>query len=182
MSINDNFRYYYDRNAILLNIFFPITYINQEIMSKLLKAAVIGATTLLAAGQAYAQPGSRVCGWFATNQMGNFAFVYESREKDVSDKQQCNGFIDAIAGTIVGMNPADPKLDQQTKAKLTMLKSMTWQKVGHGTKCESLGEKFVDDGKYKSKDMCDNMGAKGKGYFVSTTMQGGKKVTVYTQN
>lgn len=151
-------------------------------MSKFLKATVIGAASLFVAGQAYAQPGSRVCGWYAENKMGHFAFVYESREKDLTDKKQCDEFIDKIAGTIVGMNPADPKLDQQTQTKLTMIKAMHWQKVGHGTKCESLGEKFVDDGKHKSKDMCDSMGAKGRGYFVSTTMQGGKKVTVYTPN
>lgn len=122
----------------------------------------VSAVAFFAAGQAYAQPGSRVCGWFSPadkNQKGNFAFVYESREKDVSDGKQCEKFIDEMKHAI------------NTKKELEMFKSMPWDKVGHGTKCESLGEHFVDGKQYKSKDMCDNMAAKGHGYLVMKTMQ-----------
>ena len=122
----------------------------------------LGAVALFAAGQSYAQPGSRVCGWFSAaekNQKGHFAFVYESREADVSDKKQCEKFIDEMKNAI------------NTKKELEMFKSMPWDKVGHGTKCETLGAHFVDGNKYKSNDMCDNMAAKGKGYMVMKTMQ-----------
>lgn len=121
-----------------------------------------GVVALFVAGQAQAQPGSRVCGWFSAaekNQKGNFAFIYESREADVSDGKQCSKFIDEMHKAI-NSNP-----------DLAMFKSMPWDKVPHGTKCESLGQYFVDGMQYKSNDMCDNMSAKGHGYLVMKTMQ-----------
>lgn len=122
----------------------------------------VAAVALFAASQVHAQPGSRVCGWYSDaekNKKGNFAFVYESREADVSDKKQCEKFIDEMKHAI------------NTKNELAMFKAMPWDKVGHGTKCESLGERFVDGKQYKSKDMCDYMSAKGHGYMVMKTME-----------
>ncbi len=121
-----------------------------------------GALALFAAGQVYAQPGSRVCGWFSAaekNKKGNFAFIYESREKDATDGKQCSKFIDEMMNAI------------KNKPELAMFKSFPWDKVGHGTKCEKLGEHFTDGNRYKSNDMCDNMEAKGHGYLVSKTIQ-----------
>lgn len=130
----------------------------------------LGAVALFAAGQAQAQPGSRVCGWAAITPQGNFALAYESRQKDASDGKQCEAFIEKIAVQLLS-NP-----------NMAKLKPLPWQIVKHETKCEDLGKHFVDDGKYKSNDMCDNMEAKGHGYMVTTTPQpGGKRITSYNK-
>jgi hypothetical protein len=55
------------------------------------------------------------------------------------------------------------------------LSQLSWTKV-HKATCESVGKYFVSSD-HPNEDMCDYMGAKGKGYNV---MKAGPKTT-YTQ-
>jgi hypothetical protein len=110
---------------------------------------------------AFAQKGSRLCGWWAATPGGSIGLLYEARDKDASYSAQCNGVIDEI--------------DKKIKANADLSK-LTWNRVYKNT-CESIGENFVSAGN-PNNDMCDYMRAK-----TPYQVQQSKKdnTTTYTQ-
>jgi hypothetical protein len=101
------------------------------------------AAVLVAPTAAYAQSGSRLCGWTAQTPNGQvIGLLYEVRTADVNHDMQCNKAISEFKDSI----NKDAKLSK-----------MSWTKVEKAT-CESIGSHFKSTSK-PSDDMCDYMGA-----------------------
>jgi hypothetical protein len=129
---------------------------------KKFSAAAVIASTLVFSVSAFAQSGSRLCGWTATDPIGNTVGVFdEVRQKDASVKKQCDMAISDMKKAI----DKDPNLSK-----------LQWAKV-HEDTCESVGGKFTSKTN-PSADMCDYMEAK-HGYKVMKMKDGSK--TVYTK-
>ena len=147
-------------------------------MKNMLKAVacIAGASAMYAAvsgSEAYAQPGSRLCGWqtsAVTTKEGNkplndvhVAIVYEARKAEVAyDKtrkaeaaydKKCVEAIKKIGKKLPRSIDIDVPVKGKT-AKMTVL--LTWKQVRKAT-CESVGANF--DGQGVPKDICDKMGA-----------------------
>ena len=137
------------------------------------------AALLLAAPMAYAQSGSRLCGWTAdlppgavlgTSTLpagGKMGILYEARDDDASYHKQCDDVISKVKSSIDG--DAD-------------LKGFPWTKVKRAT-CESVGSAFVSTAN-PNVDMCQYMGAK-KAYTVIKPYNSPSKTaasTTYTQH
>ena len=135
-------------------------------------AAVIAAALLVPVGiatptPAFAQSGSRLCGWITEIPTKGMAIglLYEARQKDSSYSKQCDEVVSEMQKTI----EKDPTLS-----------AMTWTKVYKAT-CESVGDKFIDSKDHKSNDMCDYMGSK-EAYKVQKSTATDKTITtVYTK-
>ena len=111
-------------------------------VSGALAAAVLaGALSVVTAGPAMAQSGSRLCGWSAPTPTGYVGILYEARQNDATYNMQCDGAISKIQAKI--------KKDPQ-------LKSLTWTKHEKAT-CESVGGFFMSSN--SPQDMCDKMEA-----------------------
>jgi hypothetical protein len=113
-------------------------------MTGAIATAFTGALLVtLPAAPAYAQSGSRLCGYSAPGQSGSYiGLVYEARQKDASYSKQCDEAISKIWSKI----QSDPQL-----------KAMTWTKHSKAT-CESVGANFQSAN--SPQDMCDKMEAK----------------------
>jgi hypothetical protein len=97
----------------------------------------------LPAAPAYAQSGSRLCGYSAPGASGSYiGLLYEARQKDASYGKQCDQAISKIWSKI----QSDPQL-----------KALTWTKHRKET-CESVGSKFQSSN--SPQDMCEKMEAK----------------------
>ncbi len=130
-------------------------------VSGALAAAVLaGALSVVTAGPAMAQSGSRLCGWSAPTPTGYVGILYEARQKDSSYSKQCSEAISQINSTIQG----DPQL-----------KSLTWTKHEKAT-CEDVGGHFVSSD--SPQDMCDKMEAKQAYQVVKTNSS---NTTTYTK-
>ncbi|MFN3314149.1 MAG: hypothetical protein ACK46Q_11875 [Hyphomonas sp.] len=130
-------------------------------MSGVIAAAVISASlSVVTAGPAMAQSGSRLCGWSAPTPTGYIGILYEARQKDASYTKQCNEAIDKINATIQG-NP--------------QLKALTWTKHNKAT-CESVGNSFMSSN--SQQDMCEKMTAKEPYQVVKTNAT---NTTTYTK-
>ena len=113
------------------------------------------AALLLAAPMAYAQKGSRLCGWTADLPPGavlggktlpaggKMGLLQEAREKDASYKKRCSEVIKGVKAAI----DANPEL-----------KAFPWTEVNKQS-CEKIGADFLSDAN-KNVDMCDYMEAK----------------------
>ena len=129
-------------------------------------ACIAGASAMYAAvpgSEAYAQPGSRLCGWqtsAVTTKEGNkplndvhVAIVYEARKAEVAYDKKCDEAIKKIKKKLPKSMDIDVPVKGKT-AKMTVL--LTWKEVKKAT-CESVGANF--DGQGVPKDICDKMGA-----------------------
>lgn len=134
-------------------------------------AAVIAAALLVPVGiatptLAFAQSGSRLCGWITEIPTKGIAIglLYEARQKDSSYSKQCDTAVSDMKSAI----EKDPTLS-----------AMTWTKV-YKESCETVGDKFIDSKDHKSNDMCDYMGSK-QPYKVQKSTAADKTITtVYT--
>ena len=109
-----------------------------------LLASVMAAPTV-----AFAQSGSRLCGWTAMVPNGQvIGLLYEARSADASYHKQCDDVIKQMKSAI----DKDPTMSK-----------LQWNEVKRAT-CESVGKYFTSTAK-PSEDMCDSMEAK-KGYKV----------------
>jgi hypothetical protein len=109
---------------------------------------------------AFAQSGSRLCGWWAATPGGSIGLLYEARYKNISYTEECDIVID--------------KINEQIKANPDLSK-LTWNRVYKDT-CESIGSNFVSAGN-PNNDMCDYMTAK-KPYEVKQSTK--NNTTTYT--
>ncbi len=101
----------------------------------------------LPAAPAFAQSGSRLCGYSAPlPNEGRIGLLFEARQNDASYSRECSEAIDSIWNTI----KADPQL-----------KNFTWTRH-EKEKCEDVSNHFA------VADMCDQMEAKA-GYLVKKT-------------
>jgi hypothetical protein len=116
---------------------------------RLTTSVALLASVMAAPSVAFAQSGSRLCGWTAMVPNGQVVgLLYEARDKDASYHKQCD---EAISKMKSGIDK-DPTLKQ-----------LQWTEVKRAT-CESVGKYFTSTAK-PSADMCDYMGAK-SGYKV----------------
>lgn len=130
-------------------------------MSGVIAAAVLSASlSVVTAGPAMAQSGSRLCGWSAPTPTGYVGILYEARQKDASYGKQCSEAISSINSTIQG--------DAQ-------LKNLTWTKHEKAT-CESVGSHFMSSN--SQQDMCEKMEAKQPYQVVKTNAS---NTTTYTK-
>ena len=98
----------------------------------------------LPAAPAFAQSGSRLCGYSAPlPNEGRIGLLFEARQNDASYSRECSEAIDSIWNTI----KADPQL-----------KNFTWTRH-EKEKCEDVSNHFA------VADMCDQMEAKA-GYLA----------------
>lgn len=113
-------------------------------MTGAIATALTGALLVtLPAAPAYAQSGSRLCGYSAPGQSGSYiGLLYEARQKDASYSQQCDEAISKIWSKI----QSDPQL-----------KALTWKKHTKA-KCEEVGVNFQSSS--SPQDMCEKMDAK----------------------
>lgn len=130
-----------------------------------LAAALIVPVGIATPTPAFAQKGSRLCGWTAEPAQGvAIGLLYEARTKDASYGKQCSVAISDIQKKIAG----DPDLAK-----------MTWTKVEKAT-CESIGEKFKST-THTNGDMCDYMEAKVPNKVKKSTNPTGQSTTVYVK-
>jgi len=130
-------------------------------MSGIIAAAVLSASlSVVTAGPAMAQSGSRLCGWSAPSPTGYIGILYEARQKDATYTKKCNTAIDDIYGKIQS-NP--------------QLKNLTWTKHNKAT-CESVGGNFMSSN--SPQDMCQKMSANNAYQVVKTNAS---NTTVYTK-
>ncbi len=131
-------------------------------MTGAIATAFTGALLVaLPAAPAYAQSGSRLCGYSAPGQSGSYiGILYEARQNDASYSQQCEEAISKSWSKI------------QSDANL---KALTWTKHSKET-CESVGTKFQSSN--SPQDMCDKMEAK-VGYLVKKIPSATGATTTY---
>lgn len=122
--------------------------------------ALSGGLTVLPASPAFAQSGSRLCGYSAYMPKGVIGILFEARQDDASYSLQCDEAVKSAWSKI------------QANAQL---KKLTWTKHYKET-CESVGGMFVSSN--SPVDMCDKMEA-GQGYQV--TMSVPTNTTTYEQ-
>ncbi len=122
-------------------------------------AIALAAATLLASNAAFAQSGSRLCGWTAdlttqvpdpadktktvTKVVGKVGVLYEARTKDKSMNKQC----DEAKSDMKKKIDADPTNS-----------SLNWTEITKKT-CEDVGKDFTSSS-HTNVDMCDYMQAK----------------------
>ncbi len=112
-------------------------------------AIALVAATLVAPNTAFAQSGSRLCGWTADLKsstgavIGKIGMLYEARTKDSSYTRQCN--------------EAKSKMKDGIDSK-EETKSLTWTEINKKT-CEEVGAAFTSTD-HTNGDMCDYMDAK----------------------
>ena len=115
----------------------------------------------LPAAPAYAQSGSRLCGYSAPGQSGSYVgLLYEARQNDASYSKQCDEAVSKSWSKI----QANPDL-----------KAMTWTKHYKAT-CESVGSYFQSTN--SPQDMCEKMEAK-QGYLVKKIPSATGATTTY---
>lgn len=112
--------------------------------------ALSGGLTVLPATPAFAQAGSRLCGYTAATPSGAIGILYEARQDDASYSYQCDEVVKRVLADI-----------QHNK----QLNKLTWKKQYKET-CESVGAMFVSSN--SPADMCENMEA-GRPYQVTKT-------------
>lgn len=133
-----------------------------SVVAGALASALSGTIVALApATPAYAQSGSRLCGYSAPGQSGSYiGLLYEARTADASYTTQCDEAISKIWSSI----QRDPQL-----------KALAWIKHRKET-CEDVGVKFQSAN--SPKDMCDKMEAKAA-YLVKKIPSGDGATTTY---
>jgi hypothetical protein len=146
-------------------------------------ACIAGASAMYAtvsASKAYAQSGSRLCGWQTSSvktKVGDkvlkdvhVAIVYEARSAELLYTMKCSKAIESIKKKLPKSITVDVSLPAEggdDKKRLSNTGSTTpktqkmtlmlkWKKVEKAT-CESVGAKF--DGQGVPKDICDKMKA-----------------------
>jgi len=130
-------------------------------MSGVIAAAVLSASlSVVTAGPAMAQSGSRLCGYTAPTPTGYIGILYEARQKDAAYTQACSQAISSINYKI---------------SRTSELKSLNWTKHEKAT-CESVGKYFMSSN--SPQDMCDKMQAKLSYQVVKTNATNS---TVYTK-
>jgi len=124
---------------------------------------VLFASIFLGSVPAYAQSGSRLCGWTATNSNGDtIGLLYEAKTSESSYSKQCDEAISSGETTF----KKDPNLSK-----------LQWTKI-HKEQCDTLGKQFTSTS-HTMADMCDYMAEKHQ-YNVQRLKDGSK--TVYTKN
>jgi hypothetical protein len=133
-------------------------------MKKMMWATVcaVGACAMymaVSASEAYAQSGSRLCGWQTKSvktQVGNqemkdvhVAIVYEARKAQATYNKRCDEAIKKIKKKL-------PKTMDVVVNNRTVTLVLEWSKV-HKKTCESVGDKLKGQG--VPKDICDKMKA-----------------------
>jgi len=131
-------------------------------MTGAIATAFTGALLVaLPAAPAYAQSGSRLCGYSAPGASGSYiGLLYEARQRDASYSKQCN---EAISKTWSKIQ-SDPQL-----------KALSWTKHDKAT-CESVGANFQSAN--SPQDMCEKMEAK-QGYLVKKIPSATGATTTY---
>jgi hypothetical protein len=112
--------------------------------------ALSGGLTVLPTAPAFAQSGSRLCGFTAPTPAGTLGLLFEARQDDAAYSYICD---QAVAKM------------QRTINTTPQLKSLTWTKHYKET-CESVGGAFMSSN--SPQDMCDKMEAN-QGYQVTKT-------------
>lgn len=112
--------------------------------------ALTGSMTVLPASPAFAQSGSRMCGYSANTPSGALGLLFEARQDDAGYSYKCDQAVSKIWRDI------------QSNAQL---KQLTWTKHYKET-CESVGGQFMSGN--SPQDMCDKMEAN-QGYKVTKT-------------
>lgn len=122
--------------------------------------ALSGGLTVLPASPAFAQKGSKLCGYTAITPTGAVGLLYEARQEDNSYTNQCDNAIKKIWTDIQN----DPQLRQ-----------LTWTKQ-YKQVCEKASENFAT---VKSGgDLCDPMVAK---IFYQITNTKSSDTTTFVQ-
>lgn len=103
--------------------------------------ALSGGLTVLPASPAFAQSGSRICGYTAKTPTGALGLVFEARQDDAGYSMICDKAVETVWKKIQS-NP--------------QLKQLTWTKQYKAT-CESVGGMFMSSN--SPQDMCDKMEA-----------------------
>lgn len=111
----------------------------------------------VSASEAYAQPGSRLCGYetksvktqVGNNELKDFhvAIIYEVNRSDASYTDRCDKAISEIKKKL-------PKTMDVPMSGRTVTLVLEWHKVRKAT-CESVGDKLQGQG--VPRDICDKM-------------------------
>lgn len=96
---------------------------------------------VLPTAPAFAQPGSRLCGYTANTTATAYGFLYEVRQASASYKSDCDSAMHDISKAIKGNE---------------QLKNLNWQTHNEDT-CEEVGGLFLSQN--SPQDMCDKMEA-----------------------
>lgn len=120
------------------------------IVSLVAAVALAGGMTVLPASPAFAQSGSRICGWTAATPTGATGLLYEIRVDASNSTETCSIVIDAFWSKI------------QSDSKL---KALTWVKQNRA-QCENAGSQFLSAN--SPQDMCNPMQAQTV-YIVTKT-------------
>ncbi len=120
------------------------------IVSLVAAVALAGGMTVLPASPAFAQSGSRICGWTAATPTGATGLLYEIRVDASNSTETCSKVIDAFWSKI------------QSDSKL---KALTWVKQNRAP-CENAGSQFLSAN--SPQDMCVPMQAQ-TAYIVTKT-------------
>lgn len=131
-------------------------------LKTLSRAAIAGAVLLgLLATQVQAQPGSRLCGWVATNASDKIGFLVE---KPRDNKKSCRARIDTIKRML------DQYRNWSGRKKIS--DKFVWQRIER-VECEKIGAMGfqLEDG---GTDICDRM--KRQDYYIvsNLTTEGSK--------
>ncbi len=133
-----------------------------KIMSKRTFLCATIVVAALCSTQAYAQSGSRLCGWTSISKDFKIGLLYEARTSYSTYTRECNEVIDEMKKAIEGDKT---------------LNAMSWDKISKQT-CETVGTSFLEvKMKIKgrkvmvvpsgvNKDICENMKAR-KPYKVT---------------
>lgn len=120
--------------------------------------AVVGGSVALPVTPAFAQSGSRICGYVATTSTTTIGLLYEIRINDNDSGKQCSDAQAAFWTTI------------QKDAQLNKLSWTKWTKAA----CEDIGAKFQSSTVHS--DICDPMDWKA---FYKVTKTASTNVTIF---
>ena len=109
------------------------------IISLVAAVALAGGMTVLPASPAFAQSGSRICGWTAVTPTGANGLLYEIRVDASNSTEMCRKVIEAFGSKI------------QSDSNL---KALTWVKQNK-VQCETAGSQFLSAN--SPQDMCNLM-------------------------
>ena len=109
------------------------------IISLVAAVALAGGMTVLPASPAFAQAGSRICGWTAVTPTGANGLLYEIRVDASNSTEMCRKVIEEFRSKI------------QSDSNL---KALTWVKQ-YRVECETAGSQFLSAN--SPRDMCDMM-------------------------
>lgn len=122
--------------------------------------AAVGGSVALPVTPAYAQSGSRICGYVATTSTGMIGLLYEARTEDSDYDKQCSD-ANTSFGTKIQQDP--------------QLKQLTWSRYVKVT-CETAGQNFVTA--TVNSDICEQM-LQREHYKVTKTISTRSAVTVF---